>query len=385
MSDIGLIFPVWFFAGLALVFALPITTAILAGIGIAAYRIRRRDPSRRLIGVRWTAIIVAPFWLAGATVGALGLISEIQRENYGAQHYFTLDQAAEIDGVTLPAGTQVSLDESRALGSAELPDGATATLQGATWRGKIEFVPPGRAKHAAHGQINEGTLAAPAEFDGILCQDGREATFFWDGRLMHCGLARDSDIPATFAAPGQGPRTYRLRCLAGDTIQLDGRRQGELDNCRLAEPADFGDIVCAAGQRIQIGNKQLAACIFATAARFGPLTLPAGSFASYQDGKPSNFRLAPGASSVDGFGLSLPAGSEGAFCDQRETLQRLEVNRAAYVTIDGVKLTGFLDFDCKSGMLTDGLLFEDTRIGGSWRDRGARVSHDDLAAKRGSD
>src|SRR5215472_725800 len=351
MSDIGIVFPIWFGAGVALVSALPITTAILAGIGIAAYRIRRRDPSRRSNGLRWAAIIVAPFWLAGASLGALWLISEIQHENYGAQHYFTLDKAAEIDGVTLPAGTQVTLDESLALQGAELPQGATATLQGATWQGKIEFEMPGRTNHAVHGQIAQGTLAATAELDGIACRGGREVTFFWDGRLLHCGLARDSDIPATFAAPGQGPRTYRLRCLAGDTIQLDGLRHGELDNCRLAEPANFGDIVCAAGHGIQIGNKQLAACTFATAARFGPLTLPAGSFAGYYDGRPSNFRLAPGATSVDGFGLSLPAGSEGAFCDHRETLQRLEVNRAAYVTVDGVKVTGFLDFDCENGKL----------------------------------
>jgi Kef-type K+ transport system membrane component KefB len=43
VSDIGIIFPLWFSVGLALLVALPVTTAIMAGLGVAAYRIRRSD------------------------------------------------------------------------------------------------------------------------------------------------------------------------------------------------------------------------------------------------------------------------------------------------------------------------------------------------------
>ncbi|HVH79178.1 MAG TPA: hypothetical protein VM782_07300, partial [Stellaceae bacterium] len=165
MSDIGIVFPPLFVAGFVLVLALPVTTVVVAGLGIAWWRVRRRAPYRRLTALKWVAIIVAPFWLAGLLLGGLWLVSEIEREVHGAQHYFALDKPAEIDGVMLPAGTTVVLDESRALQVAELADGATLDLAGARWQGKIEFVMPGQAADGKHGQIAAGTLAAPATID----------------------------------------------------------------------------------------------------------------------------------------------------------------------------------------------------------------------------
>ena len=379
MSDIGIVFPPLFVAGFVLVLALPVTTVVVAGLGIAWWRVRRRAPYRRLTALKWVAIIVAPFWLAGLLLGGLWLVSEIEREVHGAQHYFALDKPAEIDGVMLPAGTTVVLDESRALQVAELADGATLDLAGARWQGKIDFVMPGQAADGRHGQIAAGTLAAPATIDDIPCQSANPVTFFWDDRLMECTLSRNTELKATIDKPAGILPPPMFRCAAEDTIELDGLRHGELGGCRLAEPAEFGEIGCAAGERILISNGYLAACTFAKAARFGPLSVPPGTFATYYDARPSTFRLAPTGPAVDGFGLSLPAGTEGSFCDRGEALERLQISRSAYVTIAGVKLTGFIDFDC--GAFRNGMLYEDTMVGGRWRQRGALVSSEDLTPK----
>ena len=136
MSDIGIIFPIWLVAGLALVLALPVTTAIMAGLGVAAYRIRRRDRTRRLTGLKWSAIAIAPFWIGGIVIGCWMLASTIFGKIGTAQRYFTLDKAAAIDGIALPAGTRVELDENRVLRVAELPDGAAVTLRGRAGRAR---------------------------------------------------------------------------------------------------------------------------------------------------------------------------------------------------------------------------------------------------------
>lgn len=380
MSDINLNFPPWLLVGLALMIALPVTTVVMAGLGTAAYRIRRRDRSRRLAGIKWTALIVAPFWLGGLVFGSVWLISEIHRQLEGAAHYFTLDKAAEVDGIALPAGTLVELDETKALASAELPDGATLALRGATWRGKIVFVEPAHAPNGAHGQIAEGTLAAPANFDGVPCQAGGPAIFFWGGRLMECTLSQDEDAFASVAGPDGVAKVRKFRCSAGDKVDMAGLRPGEIEGCRLAEPADFGEITCAASERILVVNGDLAACTFAKPARFGSLDAPAGTLVTYYDGHPSNFTLPQGAP-VDGFGLSLPAGTEGSFCYHSKALERLMLDRSAYVTIEGVKLTGAIDFDC--GTFRSGALFEDTVVGDYRRQRGELVSRDDILSHKG--
>jgi hypothetical protein len=381
VSDINIIFPLSFTIGLALLLALPVTTAVLAGLGIAWHRIRRRDPTRRLRGLKWNAIAVAPLWLAGLGLGAWLLISETQRAISNAQHYFTLDKAAEIDGIALPAGTRVVLDDDRVLQVAELPDGATLALRGATWQGKLEFAMPGNTPNKAHGQITAGTLAAPAVIEGVPCQSGDQVAFFWDGRLMECTLSQDTGVAATIADANGATHSQNFRCLAGDTIQLEGLRPGELGGCRLAEPADFGDIACAASGRISLSSGTLSACTFAKAARFGSLDLPAGAMVSYYDNRPSNFRLPPQGAAVEGFGLSLPAGTDGTFCYRSEALERLEVSRTAYVTVAGVKLTGAIDFNC--GPFQSGTLFEDTMVGGKWRQHGDLVSRAELFAEQG--
>jgi hypothetical protein len=49
--------------------------------------------------------------------------------------------------------------------------------------------------------------------------------------------------------------------------------------------------------------------------------------------------------------------------------------------IEGVKLTGWIDFDC--GSFRSGQLFEDTVLAGRLRQRGERVSREDLSSRNG--
>jgi hypothetical protein len=82
---------------------------------------------------------------------------------------------------------------------------------------------------------------------------------------------------------------------------------------------------------------------------------------------------------VDGFGVSLPAGTVGTVCEHNGKLERLAVDESAYVTVEGLKLTAFIDFDC--GPFLSGTLFENSIVGGKQRQRGEVVSRTDLSPK----
>jgi hypothetical protein len=147
--------------------------------------------------------------------------------------------------------------------------------------------------------------------------------------------------------------------------------------CTLAARAEIGGVACAAGSELKLVNGMLYSCTVAKQTRFGPIELPSGSFVAYSGGRPEWFRLPPGGPPVDGFGLSLPAGTEAGFCYQSEALRRLAVDQTAYVTVEGVKLTGAIEFDC--GLFERGALFEDAMVGGTQRQRGEFVSRADLS------
>jgi hypothetical protein len=381
VSDIGIVFPWWFALGAALMVALPVTTAIMLGLGVAAFRARRLGSARRLARLKWSLSVVAPFWLLGLGLGGWAMVGEIRRQIYEERHYFTLDQAREVDGIAFPAGTRVELDEDEALEVAELPAGTTVRLGAAAWRGRLEFTAPAHAANAAHGRITDGTLAASTPLDGIPCRAGDRATFYWDSRLMECTLSRDAELSATITAPDGAAQIRKLRCMAGDTVHMAGLRPAEVEGCRLAEPVDAGAVVCAARERVLVINGELSACTFAEPARFGPLVLPAGTAVTYYDRSPSIFKLPPRGASVEAFGLGLPAGTEGGFCHRKEALDHLSLDRAAYVVIGGAKLTGWIDFDC--GSFRSGQLFEDTIVAGRRRQRGELVSREDLSSQNG--
>ena len=169
--------------------------------------------------------------------------------------------------------------------------------------------------------------------------------------------------------------------MAGDTIHMAGSRPAEAEGCRLVEPVDVDAVVCAERERILVINGGLSACTLAEPARFGPLALPAGTAVTYYDRYPSTFKLPPSGAPVNAFRLGLPAGTEGGFCYRQAALEHLSVDRTAYVVIGGMKLTGWIDFDC--GSFRSGQLFEDTMMAGRRRQRGELVSREDLASQPG--
>lgn len=377
MSDVGINFPPWFGVAILLAGSLPFTTAILAGLAIAWFGLRRRSAGRSPRIVRWSALAVAPFWLGGLALNGLWLVSEINREIYGAQHYFKLHAAAEVDGIRLPAGTQVTLYEDGALGVAELPEGATAARHGATWQGKLEFAMPAQAPNGKHGQITTGTLAAPSIIDGIPCEAGPEVHFFSDGTLMYCTLSADTTVGAAIRAADRAATTQHFRCRAANSLHLQGASpSGQLENCTLAAPAQIGPLTCADNAEVRIWNGNLDSCTLAKPVRFGPLDLPAGSKVTYYDGAPNSFALPQAGDAIDGFGLRLPPGAEAFFCAKAMALRQLNVDRSRYVAIAGVKLTGDIEFDC--GKFQSGQLFEDAMVGGSQRRAGDLVTQAEL-------
>lgn len=378
MSDVGINFPPWFGIAILLFFSLPFTTVILAVLGIAWFGLRRRPAGKSLRIVKWSALAVAPFWFGGLVLGGLWLVSEIQREIYGAQHYFNLHDAAEVDGIRLPAGTQVTLYEDGALDVAELPEGAAVALLGSTWQGKLEFAMPAQTPNGEHSQITTGTLAAPSVIDGIPCEAGPEVHFFSDGSLMYCTLSADTTVGAAIRAADRVITTQNFRCRAGNPIHLQGARpSGQLESCVLAEPAQIGQTLCADNAELQIWNGLLQTCTLAKPTRFGPLDLPAGSKVTYYSGAPSSFMLSQTGNAIDGFGLRLPPGTEASFCAEAMALRQLNVDRSRYVAIAGIKLTGDIKFDC--GKFRNGQLFEDTIVAGNQRRAGDLVTQADLS------
>jgi hypothetical protein len=375
MSDIGLNFPLWFVFGMVLVFALPVTSLVLAGLGVGWFASRRSGRMGRVAVLKWSAIAVAPFWLVGAGFGLWMLTEELSDNLYQARHHSTLDTASVIDGIAIPAGATVLRAQDGALQTVDLAEGTTLAANGATWRGHVEFAPPSSTPHAGRGQIATGTLAAAVVIQGIPCQGEHTADFLLGIELRACTLSTDAAVSATINDDRGGTRTQAFICRAGAIVELQGVKDGELESCILQEPAEIGAIACASGAKIRLWSGALDTCTLAQPARFGSIDLPPGSTVTYYDSQPSRFALAADAGDLPAFGLALPGGTEGGFCYKTEQLDRLTVGEARYVVIGGVKLTR-VEFDC--GAFRSGTLFEDSVLRGKTLRRGEPVSRDDL-------
>jgi hypothetical protein len=81
-------------------------------------------------------------------------------------------------------------------------------------------------------------------------------------------------------------------------------------------------------------------------------------------------------SPLEAFRMALPPHTEISLCRDSWAVDELRVSSQAYVEIGGVKLTGFVSFDC--GLFRQGSLFEDTRINGETWARGRAVFRKDL-------
>jgi hypothetical protein len=67
MSDIGIDFPIWLIAALALAYALPMTTIILAALVFASLWRRRTGLARigRSVALDLAIVVMSVLWLAG--------------------------------------------------------------------------------------------------------------------------------------------------------------------------------------------------------------------------------------------------------------------------------------------------------------------------------
>lgn len=360
----------WWFLPLSMVsLAVPVTSLALVVTGtgwLIACRKGRIGPARVFA---WCTVAIVPFWLTGTGFGVWLISGMMAEDAERARLNYKVSEATVIDGVAIPAGAKVSRGKDGTLRAVSLPDGVTIAASGAIWQHVVDF--------GAHGWVSEGPLAADAVLHGIPCRRDHLADFWNKDQLRSCTLSRDTTADVTINEPGGARRTQQLLCQAEAPIETQVTDHREVGVCTLAASAEIGGVACAAGSELKLIDGALYSCTVAKQTRFGPIDLPPGSFVVYSAARPQWFRLPPTGPAVDVSGLSLPAGTEAGFCFQSEALQHLAVAQTAHVMVEGVKLTGAIDFDC--GLFQRGTLFEDVMIGGKWRQRGEIVSRADLS------
>src|SRR5713101_8327859 len=138
MSDVGLNFSALDIFVYGAIIALPLTTILLVVLVLGRLRIGRRGVRR---GRQWalnTGIIAVGLLCAtGAGVQLWLWIDGMVDEMRAASRYFTLAAERTIDGIALPAGSEVRLNGYDRLESVTLPAGAVVTLDGADWRATL--------------------------------------------------------------------------------------------------------------------------------------------------------------------------------------------------------------------------------------------------------
>jgi len=346
---------------------------------LAALRFRARGAAwrrRRRWALNGWIIAVAPVWGIGAGLLAWLLVDDLINEVHAARRHFVLADQRAISGVPLPAGAEGDLDGDDRLVSVRLPAGATVTLEGAVWRSEIEFFP---TEGALHARIRSAVPAADASFDGVPCRLGQPVGFAGSGRLRSCTLARDTPARAEIADARGELRPVHLACAADRAFELQpGETAQVVERCALAEPAEVADLPCAQGSEIEIFNGRLVSCTLAAAQVFEGVEIPEGSILHLTNTPHRIERFAlPGLISPRRvFGMDLPSQAEVWLCRERWEVDQVSVPNGAYVEIAGVKLTGFVNFDC--GLFRDGSLYEDSRIRGEIWPSGRTVFRADL-------
>jgi len=105
-------------------------------------------------------------------------INGVTEEMRAGSRHFTLTADRTIDGVDLPAGAEVTLDDYDRLESAALPSGIAVALDGSTWRGFIKFGHGQETDLSAPTRISVGDPVTDTAFDGVLCRAGQPVAFW---------------------------------------------------------------------------------------------------------------------------------------------------------------------------------------------------------------
>jgi hypothetical protein len=379
MSDIGLNFSALDIFIYGAVIALPLTTILLVVLVLGRLWIGRRGLGR---GRQWALnagiVGVGLLWATGAGVQLWLWIDGMVDEMRAASRHFTLTAERTIEGIALPAGAEVRLNGYDRLESVALPAGVVVALDGASWRATLEFVPLYDANALAPARIRAGELVSDAAFGGILCRGGSGVMFWGSGGLQSCTLAADTPTNADIADAGRQRRPVRVTCAADHIVELQSAAETQVRSCTLAKPIAVQGIPCAAGSEIEIYDVRLISCTLAAPQNFHGVEIPAGSILRLTDApqRIAQFLLPAMNSSLQAFGIDLPSHAQVSLCSERWAVDQVAVPDNAYVEIAGVKLTGYLNFDC--GVFHYGSLFEDSQVNGEIWARGRSVFREDL-------
>jgi hypothetical protein len=323
---------------------------------------------------------VGPFWALGAGLTGWLWINgvTVTEEMRAASRHSTLTADRTIDGVDLPAGAEVTLDDYDRLESATLPSGIAVALDGSTWRGFIKFGHGQETDLSAPTRISVGDPVTDTAFDGVLCRAGQPVAFWGSGGVRSCTLAKDTPAQDDIADAERGTVTVRFVCASDRRLEFQPGVGKEVASCSLAAPVEVQHVPCAAGSEIEIVDARLISCTLSAVLNFNGLEIPAGSVLHLVDSpqRIERFALPAIAPPLPAFGMELPAQSEVWLCRDRWAVDQVIVPSNAYVEIGGVKLTGTLNFNC--GVFSFGTLFADTRIRAETWTNGRTVFRDDL-------
>jgi len=358
---------------LALASALPLTTilAVLLVILRAARRRRGALPTRTIDALLAVAALA---WLGGAVPMGWSWFAAWQAAREEAARHFITATPRAIQGIALPVGARVDLNDFDRLATLRLPGTASVTVAGIAWRDEVDFAAPDPGD--PHPAVVIGTLASDTTISAIACRGGEAAMLWPSGGLRQCSLARAT--PFDVAIDGDRPAEFSvaLTCAAERTLALQPARAPRLAGCTLAAPATIEAVPCA--DEVAFDGGHLLGCTLAEAHDFGALPLPAGTTMRFRAAPAgiAEFTLPATLRGQTVFDLWLPDGTTIGVCAVRRAFDRLRVDDASSVEIGGVKLTGNLSFDC--GRFESGDLAQPIERNGETWPHGRTVTREDL-------
>jgi hypothetical protein len=210
----------------------------------------------------------------------------------------------------------------------------------------------------AHFVIESGddlgsVLAKPATVEGYPLGTGDRVFRNDDGHVVRVQLAE--------------PRMLADIRVSGE-VQFDGA--GHITRAHLADAHEIETIPCAGDADAEFSAGRLASCKLARNHKLDGISLPAGTDLSLFPGLwhavlPDNLGTSVGA-------IAVPAGVDFRFDRAKRRVIRINVRGDRWVMVDGLRLTGTIDFT-EDGRLDSADVFDAVEIGGEHHPAGTFV------------